>query len=297
MSKPLFQRITIVGVGLLGGSLGMAALQRNICVEVVGVGRSATPLQEAQRQGAISRFTTSLAEGVKDADLIVLCTPVRHIASVLDEVVKAAPEGAIITDVGSTKASIVARGDELTKGAGKFFVGAHPMAGSEKSGVHFARQNLFEESTCFVTRSVDTDGEAFSRVAQLWRALGCRIVVSRPERHDRLTAIISHLPHMAAVALVRAVESFNEDKNLIKGIIGNGFRDTTRIAAGNSEMWEDICVDNRDEIFRAREALENSLKDLMEACTQSEGCDKLHNMLEAAREFREFLNLARDQKT
>lgn len=294
MTEPQFKQISIVGVGLLGGSLGMAALEQKIAREVVGIGRTQTGLQEAVRQGAITSGTTSFREGLKHADLIVLCTPVRNISDVLPEVVAAAQTGAIITDVGSTKASIVARGDEVTRGKGKFFVGSHPMAGSEKSGVRYSRPSLFEETTCFVTRSAETDFNAFSRVCRLWRALGCRLVVSRPERHDTLTAAVSHLPHLAAVALVRAVEKFNEDKNLIRGIIGNGFRDTTRIAAGNSDMWQDICMDNREEITTARAALEKSLNEIMEACQPSDDCDRLKKILEETREFREFLGLRKD---
>src|SRR5690606_16435594 len=117
------------------------------------------------------------------------------------------------------------------------------------------------------------------------------LVISRPERHDTLTAVVSHLPHLAAVALVRAVENFSEDKNLIRGIIGNGFRDTTRIAAGNSDMWQDICLDNREEIRIARAALEKSLNEIMDACQPGAECDKLHEILESAREFREFLGV------
>lgn len=294
MTDHLFKRISIVGVGLLGGSAGMAALSGGLCEEVIGVGRSENSLQEAVRQGAISRFTTDTREGVADADLIILCTPVRRITSIMEEIVAAAPAGAIITDVGSTKLNIVRSGDAATAGTGKFFVGGHPMAGSEKSGVHYARADLFNESTCFVTRSEQTDITAFTRVAEFWRRLGCRIVISRPERHDRLTAMISHLPHLAAVALVRAVESFDEDKNLVRGIIGNGFRDTTRIAAGNSEMWEDICVENSSEIARARQALEEALRELMDACAPNGSNDRLYSILEEAKEFREFLDLRKD---
>lgn len=294
MTERLFNRISIVGVGLLGGSLGMAALIRGLADEVVGVGRTQTGLQEAVRQGAISRGTTDPAEGVAGADLIVLCTPVRHIFSVMADVVAASKDGAIIADVGSTKASIVEKGDESTKGTGKFFVGCHPMAGSEKSGVRFSRPDLFEESTCFVTRSDETNDDAFAAVCELWRELGSRLVISRPERHDTLTAVVSHLPHLAAVALVKTVNSFNEDRNLIRGIIGNGFRDTTRIAAGNSEMWEDICVDNQEEISNVRVALEENLNELMAACKADGECDKLRKMLDDAREFREFLGAQND---
>ncbi len=271
----------------------MAALDRKVCRDVIGIGRTQTGLQEAIRQGAISKGTTELSGGLADADLIVLCTPVRHIFSILPEVVAAAKRGAIITDVGSTKGSIVKQGDEITRGTGKLFVGSHPMAGSEKTGVQYSRPDLFEDSTCFVTRTAETDSNAFAAVCGLWRAFGSRLVISRPARHDSLTAVISHLPHLAAVALIRAVENINEDRNLIRGIIGNGFRDTTRIAAGSSEMWEDICVDNRSEIETARLALETSLHELMAACKNSEECDKLRKMLDQAREYTEFLAVKR----
>jgi prephenate dehydrogenase len=287
--EPLFGKISIIGVGLLGGSVGMAALKRGLCNQVTGIGRTQTSLQEAIRQNAISDGTTDLAEGLAGADLVILSTPVNHIAQILPEVVAATPAGAIITDVGSTKATIVARGDEVTRGTGRYFVGCHPMAGSEKSGVSNGRANLFESTTCFVTRSPETDAAALGRVSMLWRLLGARLVISRPERHDRLTAMISHLPHLAAVALVRTVEKFNEDRNLIRGIIGNGFRDTTRVAGGSPEMWQDICTDNRTQIHQARAALEQSLNELMTACDAAPDCQKLREFLSEAREFRDFL--------
>lgn len=295
MTKALFNRISIVGVGLLGGSLGMAALGRGLATEVIGVGRTATSLQEAERLGAVTGFTTDIAQGVSQADLVVLCTPVRHIADILPSIVQAAPQGAIITDVGSTKVSITESGDKAVAGTGRFFVGSHPMAGSEKSGVRFGREDLFEESTCFVTRTAQTDNDAFGRVTEFWRALGCRIVVSRPERHDRLTAMVSHLPHMVAVALVQAVDQFNEDRNLIKGIVGNGFRDTTRIAAGNSDMWENICLDNREEIGVTHAALVKAFDKLLGACdADSAGAESLREIFDNAREFREFLETRKD---
>lgn len=285
----LFGKISIVGVGLLGGSVGMAALKRGLCKEVVGVGRTQTGLQEAERHGAVTRGTTDLKEGVADADLIILCTPVNHIAQTLPEVVAAAREGAIITDVGSTKNTIVARGDEVTRGTGRFFVGCHPMAGSEKSGVSHGSASLFEGSTCFITRTPETDLAALSRVFRLWKLLGAKLVISRPDRHDTLTSLISHLPHLAAVALVRTVDAFHEDRNLIRGIIGNGFRDTTRVAGGSPEMWDDICTDNRENIRMAQVGLEKALEELMEACAAEPGCDRLKELLAQAREFREFL--------
>lgn len=294
--EPAFQKITIVGVGLLGGSLGMAALQRGISKNIVGVGRTPTALQEALRQGAITHGTTDLTEGLANADLVVLCTPVKHIAEILPDVIAATPKGAIITDVGSTKATIVTRADQLTRTSGHHFVGSHPMAGSEKSGVSHARANLFDRSTCFITRSPHTNSTALARVALLWRQLGANLVFTRPERHDTLTGLVSHLPHLAAVALIRTVDQFNEDRNLIRGIIGNGFRDTTRIAGGNPDMWQDICTDNHDNIKEACAGLEKSLTEIIAACEKETTCESLHQILSQAREFREFLATADPRK-
>ena len=292
--EPLFEKISIIGVGLLGGSLGMAALERGLCRHVTGIGRTPTGLQEAIRQGAISDGTTAIEEGLKDASLVVISTPVNHILEILPQVIALAPEGAVITDVGSTKATIVSRGNDLARNTGRFFVGSHPMAGSEKSGVRHGRADLFEGSTCFITRTDETDTSAFARVFRMWKLLGARPVISRPDRHDALTALVSHLPHLAAVALVHTVDQFNEDRNLIRGIIGNGFRDTTRIAGGSPEMWDDICTDNRSQIEQARAALEKSLNDIMEACKAEPGCDRLRSLLEQAREYRDFLALKHD---
>jgi prephenate dehydrogenase len=289
LTQPHFNQISIVGVGLLGGSLGMAASHMGIAGEVVGVTRSKASIEEARRAEAIDRGTTDLVEGIREADLVILCTPVSHILTVLPEVMSNVKPGAIVTDVGSTKASIVTLGEELGKSHDRSFVGSHPMAGSEKTGVRAAKASLFHDSTCFVTRTAATRSDAFVMVCRFWQTLNARLVIARPDRHDRLVASISHLPHIAAVALVRAVESFNEDKNLVKGIIGNGFRDATRIAAGDVRMWEDICSDNRGEINRARAALDKSLTEILNAC-KPDTCEELGDLLQDARDFREFLD-------
>lgn len=290
VTDPLFNRIAIVGVGLLGGSLGLAARELKLCNEVIGVGRSQPSLDEARRVEAIDRGSLVPAEAVAQADLVVLCTPVRHIIEALPELISYAQPGTIFTDVGSTKASIVRSGEAAAAQQGCFFVGSHPMAGSEKSGVRYARPNLYQDSTCFVTKTPATDMNAFRKVCALWQALSARIVIARPERHDRLVASVSHLPHLMAVALVRALDQFQEDKNLIKGIIGNGFRDTTRVACGDTRMWEDICTDNHDEISRAQQALEGALREIMEACSLHEQGNKLRDLLQDACEYREFLD-------
>lgn len=287
MSDPLFKQIAVVGVGLLGGSLGLAVKQQKLCTEVVGIGRSQGSLEDALRLEAVDRVSLDIRQGVAEADLVVLCTPVRHILSVLPEVMEAVKPGAIVTDVGSTKASITSLGEELAGRHGKLFVGSHPMAGSEKSGVRFAKPTIYENSTCFVTKTPETDLRAFARVSALWSALGARIVVVRPDRHDSLASLVSHLAHLVAVALVRTVELTHEDRNLIKGIIGNGFRDTTRIACGNVQMWEDIFADNEQRIAGVQEALQQVISEIISA--QRTDHAALHNLFEQACDFREFL--------
>jgi prephenate dehydrogenase len=286
--SPLFDTVALFGIGLLGGSLGLALQKRGLARHVIGIGRSEAAMEDAVELGLVHEATTDLDKGFARANLVILCTPVRHILQVLPQVVHRVPSGCIITDVGSTKASIVARGNELTRGTGRIFVGSHPMAGSEKSGMRFSRADLYQKSTCFVTKTPETDLHAFAKICALWTALGSRVVITRPERHDRLVAIVSHLPHMAAVALVRAVAATEEDKNLVRGIIGNGFRDTTRIAASSSAMWEDICADNAAEIRSFAEAFSRELEAVMAHCNADGTIMK--DILEEASDYRESLD-------
>lgn len=288
MDLPFFNRIAIVGPGLLGASLGLAVQHHGLCGSVIGIGRTQSSLDDAVRAEAVHSTTTDVAAGLADADLVVLCTPIRTILRMLPDVMAACKPGAIVTDVGSTKLSVVAAGEEAARRHGLLFVGSHPMAGSEKSGARNAKANLFDGTTCYVTRTPDTNLHAFARVCALWRTLGTRIVVMRPDRHDRLAALVSHLPHLLAVALMKTVEMTGEDKNLIKGIIGNGFRDTTRIAAGNTDMWVDICRDNDPAVREAERLFQSALKLLV--CGEHGGDDAgLHRVLEEAADYRDFL--------
>jgi prephenate dehydrogenase len=279
-----FSRLAIVGCGLLGGSLGMAARARGLCAEVIGVGRSSETLDEASRLGAITRAATDLKAGVAEADLVVLCTPVRHIISILPAVLAAVKPGAIVTDVGSTKLTIVQKAEELCRGTKALFVGSHPMAGAEKSGIRHAKETLYSGTNCFVTKTAATDLQAFARVCQFWEALDTRVVIARPERHDHLVALVSHLPHLVAVALVRTVQATGEDKNLMKGIVGNGFRDSTRIARSSAEIWDDIWGENAGEMETARRAFEAALSEIM-ALPPEDGAP-LRALLEQVSQFR-----------
>lgn len=288
MDLPFFQNVAIVGPGLLGASLGLAMTHQKLCGRVTGIGRTQASLDDAVRAGGVDTTTTDLAAGLADADLVVLCTPIRTILRMLPDVAAACKPGAIVTDVGSTKLSVVTTGEQAARDRGVFFVGSHPMAGSEKSGARNAKKDLFRDTTCYVTKTPGTDLRAFSRVCALWRTLGTRIVVMRPERHDRLAALVSHLPHLLAVALMKTVEMTGEDKNLIKGIIGNGFRDTTRIASGNTQMWVDICRDNDHAVRDVEHLFQTALKQVI--CGEHGGDEAaLHHALEEAADYRDFL--------
>lgn len=242
-ARPL--QLTVVGVGLIGGSLGLAARRRGVASRVVGVGRDPRTLARAQALGAIDEMTTDLAEGVKSADFVVVCTPVDRVASDAVASASAAPAHALVTDVGSTKAGIVAA-VEAQLGAGKaHFVGSHPLAGSEKKGASYADADLFDGRTVVVTPSPRTDLEAVGGVERFWQALGARVVRMDPAAHDRALSYTSHLPHAVAAGLAGVTPP--EWLHLSAG----GFRDATRVAAGDPELWAAIFEANRPAVLAA----------------------------------------------
>jgi len=234
-----FAQITIVGVGLIGGSIGLAAKARGIACQVVGVGRAARNLSRAAELGALDSFTTDLAEGVKSADLVVVCTPVDRIAEMILTAASHCKLGTIFTDAGSTKVGIV-NAIQRTILEGMHFVGSHPLAGSEKVGVEHARANLFEDRVTVVTPTPRTDEPACSAVIGFWTALGSRVLRMTPEEHDEDLAVTSHLPHAVAAAVAGSTS-----RDLLP-LTAGGFRDVTRIAAGDPELWAAIFLANRD---------------------------------------------------
>jgi len=258
----VIDRLAIVGVGLLGGSLARAVRAHALAREIVGIGRDLGRMQAALRDGALDRATTDVADGVAGADRIVLAAPVLTNETLLARVWPAAPAGAVVTDVGSTKQGIVAAAERL--GAGRrdvSFVGSHPMAGSERAGYAAARVDLYRGATVVLTPTEATDAAAAKSVGELWSALGARVVVLDPAAHDRAVAAVSHLPHVAAWALVDAVMAFEPDA---LQIAGRGFRDTTRIAASDPDMWREILVDNREAVGASLQAFRRAL-DAIEA--------------------------------
>jgi prephenate dehydrogenase len=265
----VIRRLAIVGVGLLGGSLAKAARARGVASEIVGVGRDLGRLDAGRRDGVLDRITTDLAEGVREADVVVLGAPVITILSLLDAVAKVVGPETVVTDVGSTKAAIVAEADRLARTHPLRFVGSHPMAGSERSGYAHARVDLFHGATVVVTPSDQCEPEAAKRIVALWEGVGAgRVVTLDPDAHDRSVAAISHLPHLVAFALVDAVERFEPGAF---ALAAGGFRDTTRIAAADPTMWEEIFLANRDALAAGLDVYRDTLADLEHLIASGDG--------------------------
>ena len=239
----MIQRLAIVGVGLLGGSIALGARAHGLAREIVGIGRDRARLATPLAAGAVDRVTTDLAAGVRDADLVVLAATVLANEQLLAEAWPAVAPAAVITDVGSTKRGIVAVAERLAGPAA--FIGSHPMAGSEKSGYREARADLFQGATVIVTPTEASEPRAVKGVTAFWEALGARVSALDPHTHDRMVAAISHLPHVVAWTLMDAVARFEPEA---LAFAARGFKDTTRIAAADPAMWTDILFDNRDEV-------------------------------------------------
>jgi prephenate dehydrogenase len=240
-----FDTVAIWGMGLLGGSLGLALRKRGLAGRVIGVGRNPERLAKALDLGTCDETTCDLAEGFAEADLAVLCTPVAVLADALPRLGTMFKEGAIVTDVGSTKRRIV-EAAEAAMPPGRRFVGCHPMSGAEVSGVAHAREDLYDGNPCFLTPTPSTDPDAVALLASLWSKIGSRVVVTDPDRHDAVVAAISHAPHLASSALAALAASLGEDENYLAAVVGGGFWDTTRLAKGDLAMWVEICSENRD---------------------------------------------------
>lgn len=255
----MIRRLCIVGLGLLGGSVAKAARAGALAGEIVAVGRRPDPLHAALREGMVDRLTTSLGAGLSDADFVVLATPVATLAELLPGAWAAADRDAVLTDVGSTKARIVRIADRLAETRRLQFVGSHPMAGSEKSGYGASRADLFRGAVVVVTPGERSEPAAVKRVTEFWESLGGRVIGLDPATHDRAVAAVSHLPHLVADALMDAV--LRLDPAFLE-VAARGFRDTTRIAASDPQVWREIFQDNREALREAVHAFRQALERL-----------------------------------
>lgn len=282
----MFERLGIAGVGLIGGSIALAARQRGLCRSVLGIGRRESSLQQARDLGVIDDYALTVGADLADVDLLVAAVPVDQIADLILQAAGVLPAHALVTDAGSTKARIVARVTaEWPTGDPVRFVGAHPLAGSEKSGVAAARADLLTGALCVVTPTVPTDSAASSRIQQFWRELGMRVRVMEPAAHDEVLARTSHLPHLAAAALASLLQPGDRD------LSGTGLRDTTRIAAGDPDLWLAIVRENRAPIAAALRDLEHTLADLRAALSDPNPDDAaVHRLLAVGKKQRDALN-------
>jgi prephenate dehydrogenase len=243
-----FDKVALVGVGLLGGSLGMALRARRMAAHVAGLVRRDASIRECIERGAVDSASTSMADVVSDADVVVLCTPVGDMPAMARAIASCLAPRAVITDVGSVKGSVMREVAPLLP-QGRF-VGSHPMAGSEQAGVGAARADLFDGARCAVTPSAESLPGVTDSVEGLWRGVGAEVMRMSPELHDAWVARASHLPHVLASVLAHDVLDPSRDAD-VRRLCATGFRDTTRIASGHPGMWRDILLSNRAAILEA----------------------------------------------
>jgi prephenate dehydrogenase len=246
----LFRKITIIGVGLLGGSIGLAVRRRKLARRTAGFVRRAASLKDCKKAGVADFVTTDLLAAVWDADLVILCAPLGQMCPLAGRMLPALKPGAIVTDVGSVKAGVVRALETLIARSGAHFVGSHPMAGAEKTGVSAACADLFENAVCVVTPTKKTNRAALKSVERFWKAVGSRVLELTPATHDVLVSRSSHLPHVLAATLANLVLNPAQPE-FQAALCANGFRDTTRIASGSPEMWRDIALANPQNIAKS----------------------------------------------
>jgi len=265
-----FSKISIIGVGLLGGSIGLAVKRRKLAREVAGFVRRTASLKDCERAGALDYATTDLLAAVSHADLVILCTPLAQMRSLTEQLLPALKRGAIVTDVGSVKAEVVRELDSLLKKSGAHFVGSHPMAGGEKMGVLAAKADLFVNAACVITPSKKSSKAAVAKVEKFWKSLGARTLRLEAAQHDLAVSRSSHLPHVVAAALAGLVLDPRQPKAQAT-LCATGFRDTTRIASGSPEMWRDIVLANRKNVSQSMDAFMAELKQFQVALKKSDG--------------------------
>ncbi len=263
--KP-FGTVAIIGVGLIGGSVGMALRRSGLAQTVLGVEPERSRIWAARDAGAIDYLVTDWGKATADADLVVISTPVGSIVEIIGELMTWVKPGAVVTDVGSTKSAIVQKA-----GANAFFVGGHPMTGSERAGVEAARADLFEGATWALTPTPHTDAQALALVERLAHTLGAKTLVLTAEAHDAMTAVTSHLPHALASSLMRQAAALRETYPQAVNLSAGSFAGATRVAASPPEIWRDVCLSNKDALLAALHDFRAQLDSLEAALSAEDG--------------------------
>ena len=287
VSMVTFNRIAIVGVGLIGGSLALSGRQKGIFNHIVGIGRTPENLQKAKDLNVVDEFTLNLDQGVRNADLVVIATPVNDIVPIVKKALPALKQGAIVTDVGSVKNEIMIETDKLSL-PGVFFVGSHPIAGTENSGVEAAFTDLFRGRKCILTPSKKTDHSALEKIKDLWLSVGSEVFFMDSAPHDQILGAVSHLPHMIAFALVNYLHALSHEHEDIFKFSGGGLKDFTRIAASHPIMWKDIALMNKENLVDLIEGFQNTLEGLKKIIIRGDG-GELVELFDKSRRIRREL--------
>jgi prephenate dehydrogenase len=254
-----FKKITIIGVGLIGGSLGLALKEKKSNFKIVGIDKQEI-IEKAIARGAIDEGTVNLEEGIKEADIVIIATPVKTILDLLSKINPFLTKGCIVTDTGSTKGQIVEKANKvLSKDI--FFIGGHPMAGSEEYGIESANSYLFQDKTYILTPTKKSNLIAIEKISSLIKMTGAKRLISEPLEHDRIVGAVSHLPQIMAVSLINMISELvqKENNNNYFKAVGEGFKDMTRIASSPYKIWEDICDTNQENILEIIQEFRNYL--------------------------------------
>jgi len=250
----LFNKVAIVGTGLIGGSIALAIKKKKLAGKVVGVSRRKRSLLLAKRKGAIDAGSQAL-DIIKDADLLILAAPVNTIIDLAPRVAKVVNKRCIVTDVGSTKKEIVSILGKLFPN----YIGSHPLAGSEKRSILNAYADIFKDSLCILTPTGNTQKKALNKIKMLWNQLGARVILLKPQNHDKILSLVSHLPHTVAFSLINSIPA-----GYLK-FAATGLRDTTRIAASDSQLWADILLSNKRNMLRSIDIFQENLSSIKSA--------------------------------
>jgi prephenate dehydrogenase len=278
----MFEKITVLGVGLIGASFALGMKQKGLCRHISGFGRNRENLEKAKARGIIDSFETAPDNACLGSDLILLSTPVGSFIDLAKSSSSSFKKGAIVTDTGSVKGGLVAELEKIMP-PGVHFIGGHPIAGSDKSGIESAGGGLFLNAKCILTPTRCSNGAALKKVSDLWAALGAKVVTMEPAEHDRIYAAVSHLPHVISYSLVNAIAGI--DPSYFE-FSGRGFRDMTRIAGSSPELWRDICMLNRENLIEMIAVFRQNLDSLSRYLRTSDG-DSLEREFGKARTLRE----------
>jgi cyclohexadieny/prephenate dehydrogenase len=282
---PLFEKIALIGIGLIGSSLARVIRREGLATEITISSRGIETLRRAEELKLGDRYATDAAEAVRDADLVIISVPVGASGAVAAEIAPALKQGAIVTDVGSTKRSVIAQIEPHIP-AGVHFIPGHPLAGTEKSGPDAGFADLFDNRWCIFTPLPGTDPEAFERLSAFWRRCGSHVDTMDPEHHDMVLAIVSHLPHIIAYNIVGTADDLQYvSKTEVIKYAASGFRDFTRLAASDPTMWRDVCLHNKDAILEMLARFSEDLAYLQKAVRWGDG-DKLFDLFTRTRAVR-----------